>query len=101
MRHRRRLCRRSWKCSSKALSDSPEREDDMRVVPSAWGLAAALPLLVPPAPAQTPAEFYKGRTIELDIGTSAGGGYDVHSRLLAKHMSKYLPGNPTIVPKHG
>jgi tripartite-type tricarboxylate transporter receptor subunit TctC len=72
----------------------------MRVVHSALGLAAALALLVPSASAQTPAEFYKGRTIELDIGTSAGGGYDVHSRLLAKHMSKYLPGNPTIVPKN-
>src|SRR3954471_4590022 len=52
------------------------------------------------ASGQTPAEFYRGRTIELDIGTSAGGGYDVHSRLLARHMSKHLPGNPTIVPKN-
>jgi tripartite-type tricarboxylate transporter receptor subunit TctC len=62
------------------------------------GLAAAL--ATSSASAQTPAEFYKGKTIELDIGTSAGGGYDVHSRLLARHMSKYVPGNPTIVPKN-
>jgi tripartite-type tricarboxylate transporter receptor subunit TctC len=63
-------------------------------------LAAALSLVVPSASAQTPAEFYKGKTIELDIGTSVGGGYDVHGRLLARHMSKYMPGNPMIVPKN-
>jgi tripartite-type tricarboxylate transporter receptor subunit TctC len=62
---------------------------------------AALTLWLPcPTSAQTPAEFYRGKTIELDIGTSAGGGYDVHSRLLARHMSKHMPGNPTIVPKN-
>ena len=62
---------------------------------------AALTLWLPcPASAQTPAEFYRGKTIDLDIGTSAGGGYDVHSRLLARHMSKHMPGNPTIVPKN-
>jgi tripartite-type tricarboxylate transporter receptor subunit TctC len=62
---------------------------------------AALTLWWPcPASAQTPAEFYRGKTIDLDIGTSAGGGYDVHSRLLARHMSKHMPGNPTIVPKN-
>jgi len=72
----------------------------MRAVNFALGAAAALALTISSASAQTPAEFYKGKTIELDIGTSAGGGYDVHSRLLAKYMSKYLPGNPTIVPKN-
>ena len=72
----------------------------MRAVNFALGAAAALALTMSSASAQTPAEFYKGKTIELDIGTSAGGGYDVHSRLLAKHMSKYVPGNPTIVAKN-
>ena len=72
----------------------------MRAMHSALGLAAALALAMSSASAQTPAEFYKGKTIELDIGTSVGGGYDVHSRLLARHMSKHMPGNPTIVPKN-
>jgi tripartite-type tricarboxylate transporter receptor subunit TctC len=49
--------------------------------------------------AQTPAEFYKGKTIELDIGVSVGGGYDLYARMLARHMGKYIPGNPSIVPK--
>jgi tripartite-type tricarboxylate transporter receptor subunit TctC len=65
------------------------------------GLAAALALL-PPSPgcAQAPAEFYKGKTIELDIGTSVGGGYDAYGRMLARNMGKYIPGNPAIVPKN-
>jgi tripartite-type tricarboxylate transporter receptor subunit TctC len=58
--------------------------------------------LAPPLPAsaQTAVDFYRGRTIELDISSSVGGGYDVHARLLARHMPKHLPGNPSIVPKN-
>src|SRR5580704_10743562 len=50
--------------------------------------------------AQAPAEFYKGRTIELDIGLSVGGAYDAYARMLARTMGKYIPGNPAIVPKN-
>ena len=63
-------------------------------------VAAALLLTIISAQAQTPAEFYRGKTIELDIGTSVGGGYDVHGRLLARHMGKRMPGSPVIVPKN-
>ncbi len=52
------------------------------------------------ADAQTPAEFYKGKTVEIYIGTSAGGGYDAYGRLLARHMGKHIPGNPNVVPKN-
>src|SRR5258708_3541160 len=50
--------------------------------------------------AQAPAEFYRGRSIDLYIGTSVGGGYDAYGRMLARHMSKYMPGNPAVVPKN-
>jgi tripartite-type tricarboxylate transporter receptor subunit TctC len=50
--------------------------------------------------AQSPAEFYRGKTIELDIGYSAGGAYDVYARTLARHIGKHIPGNPTVVPKN-
>ncbi|HEY7663806.1 MAG TPA: hypothetical protein VH934_11855 [Xanthobacteraceae bacterium] len=50
--------------------------------------------------AETPAEFYKGKNIELYIGYSAGGGYDVYARALARHIGRFIPGNPTIVPKN-
>ena len=64
----------------------------------AVGLTVLLGAL--PAFAQNPAEFYKGRTIELDIGLSVGGGYDAYARMLARTMGKYIPGNPAIVPKN-
>ncbi len=59
-----------------------------------------MPISATPAQAQTPAEFYKGRTIEIGISSTVGGGYDAHARMLARHMGKYIPGNPTIVPKN-
>src|SRR3974377_1290046 len=52
------------------------------------------------AQAQTPADFFKGKTVELYIGYSVGGGYDLYARLLARHLGKHIPGNPTIVPKN-
>jgi len=53
-----------------------------------------------PSPAQSPAEFYKGKTVELYIGYSVGGAYDLYARVLARHLGKHIPGNPTIVPKN-
>jgi tripartite-type tricarboxylate transporter receptor subunit TctC len=66
------------------------------------GLAGALLALLSGSAcrAQTPAEFYKGRTIELDIGLSVGGAYDAYARILARSMGKHLAGNPAIVPKN-
>jgi tripartite-type tricarboxylate transporter receptor subunit TctC len=66
------------------------------------GPAAALLMLLAASPglAQSPAEFYRGKTIELAIGLSVGGGYDAYARMLARTMGKYLPGNPTIVPRN-
>jgi tripartite-type tricarboxylate transporter receptor subunit TctC len=43
--------------------------------------------------------FYRGRQITLYIGMSPGAAYDIDARLVAKNMSKYIPGNPAIVPK--
>src|SRR5262245_38693663 len=53
-----------------------------------------------PAHAQAPADFFKGRNIELYIGYSVGGAYDLYARVLARHLGKHIPGNPTIVPKN-
>jgi hypothetical protein len=39
----------------------------------------------------------RGRTINLVIGYSVGGGYDIHGRVLARHLGKHMPGNPAIV----
>jgi len=54
----------------------------------------------PAAQGQTPAEFYKGKQVSLYIGYSVGGGYDLYARMLARHMGKHIPGNPTIIPRN-
>ncbi len=62
-------------------------------------IAAAL-LALPPcaAWAQAPAEgFYKGKTVSVYIGFSPGGTYDYFGRLVARHIGKHIPGNPTVI----
>jgi tripartite-type tricarboxylate transporter receptor subunit TctC len=49
------------------------------------------------ASAQSVAEFYAGRQISLTVGSTPGGGYDTQARLVARHLGKHIPGNPTIV----
>jgi tripartite-type tricarboxylate transporter receptor subunit TctC len=56
----------------------------------------ALPSLS--ATAQTPEDFFRGKDITLYIGTAPGGGYDNFGRLVSRHISKHIPGNPTLVP---
>src|SRR5919109_3832300 len=41
--------------------------------------------------------FYKGKTIRLIVGLAPGGGFDAYSRVIARHMGKHIPGNPTTV----
>jgi len=43
------------------------------------------------------ANFYRGKTVRIIVGFSAGGGYDQYSRLIGRHISKYIPGNPGVV----
>src|SRR5689334_23094571 len=59
--------------------------------------AFALPLLCAPASADEVADFFRGKTINFVVSTDAGGGYDIYARPLARHMSRHIPGNPTIV----
>jgi tripartite-type tricarboxylate transporter receptor subunit TctC len=46
------------------------------------------------------AEFYRGKTISLLIGVGVGGEYDLQARLVARHIGKHIPGNPTVVPQN-
>jgi tripartite-type tricarboxylate transporter receptor subunit TctC len=43
------------------------------------------------------APYYQGKTITFIVGSGAGTAYDMYSRLLANHMGKHIPGNPTVV----
>ncbi len=46
------------------------------------------------------ADFYKGKQIQLRIGSAAGSGYDLAGRLVAPYLSKYLPGNPSVISQN-
>lgn len=51
-----------------------------------------------PTAADPIAEFYTGKQIRFIIRSGVGGGYDQYSRLLARHIGKHIPGNPSILP---
>src|SRR4051812_38927465 len=64
-------------------------------------LISAMQLLpISAGQAQPAAEFYKGKNVDLLIGYSVGGGYDLYARMLARHMGKHIPGNPNVIPKN-
>jgi len=64
-------------------------------------VACTVGLMSPEASAQDAvAGFYRGKTVTIGVGFTAGGGYDLHARTLARHMGKHVPGNPNIVVKN-
>src|SRR6476660_7819261 len=65
-------------------------------------LVAALLVLAAPTVtrAQSVADFYRGKTIELLIGGAAGGGYDLAGRTVANHLGRHIPGRPTFVVRN-
>jgi tripartite-type tricarboxylate transporter receptor subunit TctC len=52
------------------------------------------------ASAQSVADFYRGKTVSIHIGYAPGGAYDLSARVLARHMGRHIPGEPTVVPKN-
>lgn len=72
-----------------------------RVQKFALAIAATVPLVSSPVEAHgLPEGFYKGKTLEIYAGYAPGGGYDLYTRILAKHMVKHLPGRPGHVVKN-
>jgi tripartite-type tricarboxylate transporter receptor subunit TctC len=65
------------------------------------GAILALAMLGPStSAAQSVADFYRGKSISMVIATAPGGDYDLRARLLARHISRHIPGEPTIVPRN-
>lgn len=62
-------------------------------------LGALTPMLQDVAFAQEDT-FFKGKEIAIDIGFGPGGGYDTYGRLFARHFGRFVPGNPTVVPRN-
>jgi tripartite-type tricarboxylate transporter receptor subunit TctC len=66
-----------------------------------WGVLAAALLLASPAAAQSSVEsFYKDQRVRMLVGYGVGTGNDLYLRLLARHIGKYIPGQPTMVPEN-
>ena len=68
-------------------------------------IAGTLPMLLlllgtSSASAQTPAEFFKGKQIALLVGFGPGGEDDLWARLLSRHLTTHIPGNPNVIPQN-
>ena len=65
-----------------------------------WLLALSTPLIVLASLGGRPAEaqsFFEGKTVRVIVGLAPGGGFDTYARMIARHMGKHVPGNPTFI----
>jgi hypothetical protein len=63
-------------------------------------LLSALMLTPLAANAEPIADYYRGKTVNVLIGVGVGGEYDIQARLVARHIGRHIPGNPTVVPQN-
>src|SRR5882724_10760726 len=65
-------------------------------------VSAAMALLAgaSTALAQSPADFFRGKTVSLLIGFGPGGEDDLWARTVSRHLITHIPGNPNVVPVH-
>ena len=61
---------------------------------------SAVTMIAPLALAQPGEPFFARKTITLSVGYTAGGSYDLYSRLIARHLGKHIPGNPAVVAQN-
>lgn len=69
-------------------------------LPAATVAICGLAVLADPAAAQSPKEFFAGKQVSILVGHDAGGGYDVYTRVLARHMGNHIPGRPPLIVKN-
>jgi tripartite-type tricarboxylate transporter receptor subunit TctC len=77
-----------------------ERNDVRLSLPASFVAVLSATIFSAEASAQTPEQFYAGKTIDFVIGYPPGGSNDTFGRLLARHLGKHIPGKPAIVPKN-
>jgi tripartite-type tricarboxylate transporter receptor subunit TctC len=88
------LCGKARKASMPATSAGMT----LRMGPVYLASVCALAVMSPQtASAQSVADFYKGKTITIVVGSDVGGGYDLTARTLAHHLARHVPGQPTII----
>lgn len=78
------------------------RQNRARIVSDVLAISVALAglLMATNMAASQLAEFYRGKTVEVLVGFSAGGGYDAYARALARTIGSHIPGNPQVVVKN-
>ena len=72
----------------------------LKILASCAALAALVTGAALDARAEAVSDFYKGKSINIYIGFGPGGGYDVYTRMLARHLGRFIPGNPNVVPQN-
>jgi tripartite-type tricarboxylate transporter receptor subunit TctC len=77
-----------------AASPAAQAVSSPAVTPQPSGSPAAASA---PVDVKAVADFYRGKTVHIIVGFAAGGGFDLYSRLIAKYMGKYIPGEPTVI----
>ena len=60
-------------------------------------IAGACLFLATPSMAAEPAGSFRGKTVRIVVGASAGGGFDAYARTLAEHLGRHIPGNPSVI----
>jgi tripartite-type tricarboxylate transporter receptor subunit TctC len=73
-----------------------------RLIPAALVFAPCVLSCIGPVQAQNAADkdieaFYRGKTIQIIVGSSAGGGYDTYARMIARYFGKHVAGNPNVI----
>jgi tripartite-type tricarboxylate transporter receptor subunit TctC len=68
-----------------------------RFLPRCLGIAVLLSAGVTAAVAEDVADFYKGKTFTIVVGHEVGTGFDIYSRVLARHIGRHIPGSPSVV----
>ncbi len=75
------------------MSNSRDRQNRFTAI-------AVLALLGATTMSAAAADFYAGKTIEIVVGSAAGGGYDIYARALAKYWGNYIPGHPAFIVRN-
>ncbi len=68
-----------------------------RVAIALFALLAGWPVAASSDPVE---DFYRGKKLDMIIGYSPGGTYDLYARLVARYLGNYLPGKPLIIPRN-
>ena len=69
----------------------------MRIMLDVWRFFCLAALSTSPASADEIADFYKGRTVNVVVGSAPGGGYDTYARIVARYLGRHIPGAPSII----